>query len=238
VPGFRQTVTAYFEALTALGMRLLQLLALSLGLPAGYFAPYFTHPMIALRPLHYTAEVRPPGASAVPAMRNTKSGAVRNPVHSKPAKVAPCTATQRRSYCKCVKYAMIQMISLQLACKFQLQVSLADDYKRCCCCCPCRCLPLVRVCLVRVRTVTMACLHCWPQTRCQGCRWDPCLLLLLCYTWLHEEGESYWLATHEAPCLPFHVCALLLTVCLHCWPLTRCQGCRWGLLSVWSYQIG
>lgn len=39
-------------------MRLLRLLALSLGLPGGYFAPYFTHPMVALRPLHYTAEVR------------------------------------------------------------------------------------------------------------------------------------------------------------------------------------
>jgi isopenicillin N synthase-like dioxygenase len=58
VPGFRQAVTAYFDALTALSMRLLRLLALSLGLPGDYFAPYFTHPMIALRPLHYTAEVR------------------------------------------------------------------------------------------------------------------------------------------------------------------------------------
>jgi isopenicillin N synthase-like dioxygenase len=57
VPGFCQAVTAYFDALTALGMRLLRLLALSLGLPGDYFTPYFTHPMVALRPLHYTAEV-------------------------------------------------------------------------------------------------------------------------------------------------------------------------------------
>lgn len=36
-----------------LGGRLLRLLALSLGLPAEYFAPYFTRPMLFLRPLHY-----------------------------------------------------------------------------------------------------------------------------------------------------------------------------------------
>lgn len=58
MPGFRLTVTAYFDALAALGMRLLRLLALSLGLPPDYFAPHFTHPMVALRPLHYTAEVK------------------------------------------------------------------------------------------------------------------------------------------------------------------------------------
>lgn len=57
VPGFRQTVTSYFDALTALGHKLLRLLALSLELPAAYFDPYFTSPMVALRPLHYSAEV-------------------------------------------------------------------------------------------------------------------------------------------------------------------------------------
>eukprot|EP00882_Tetradesmus_deserticola_P026949 GHRQ01029774.1.p1 GENE.GHRQ01029774.1~~GHRQ01029774.1.p1 ORF type:complete len:192 (+),score=75.26 GHRQ01029774.1:466-1041(+) len=43
-------------------MRLLRLLALSLALPADYFAPHFTHPMVALRPLHYTAEVSAPAS--------------------------------------------------------------------------------------------------------------------------------------------------------------------------------
>jgi len=33
--------------------RLLRLLALSLGLEAGYFDQFFTHPMLFLRPLHY-----------------------------------------------------------------------------------------------------------------------------------------------------------------------------------------
>jgi isopenicillin N synthase-like dioxygenase len=57
LPGFRGVITCYFDAVTDLGQRLLRLLALSLDLPAEYFAPYFTKPMIALRPLHYSAEV-------------------------------------------------------------------------------------------------------------------------------------------------------------------------------------
>eukprot|EP00878_Enallax_costatus_P011506 GHUV01012012.1.p1 GENE.GHUV01012012.1~~GHUV01012012.1.p1 ORF type:complete len:265 (+),score=49.98 GHUV01012012.1:753-1547(+) len=64
LPGFRQTITDYFQALTNLGMRMLRLLALSLGLPAEYFDEYFTSPMVALRPLHYSAEVRPRCATA------------------------------------------------------------------------------------------------------------------------------------------------------------------------------
>lgn len=36
LPGFRATVTAYFEALTALGHKLLRLLALSLKMPGTY----------------------------------------------------------------------------------------------------------------------------------------------------------------------------------------------------------
>ncbi len=35
--------------------RLLRLLALSLGLPAEFFDPFFTHPMLFLRPLYYHA---------------------------------------------------------------------------------------------------------------------------------------------------------------------------------------
>ncbi|GAB4817605.1 hypothetical protein N2152v2_004651 [Parachlorella kessleri] len=55
VPGYRAVVQQYFDAVTALGMRMLRLLALSLGLPPGYFHPFFTRPMLALRPLHYSA---------------------------------------------------------------------------------------------------------------------------------------------------------------------------------------
>ncbi len=47
-------MTAYFAAASNLGMRLLPLLALALGLPADYFLPFFTKPMLFLRPLHYS----------------------------------------------------------------------------------------------------------------------------------------------------------------------------------------
>lgn len=60
LPGFRATITAYFEALTALAHKLLRLLALSLQLPGDYFDPMFVKPMVALRPLHYSAEVSAP----------------------------------------------------------------------------------------------------------------------------------------------------------------------------------
>eukprot|EP00879_Flechtneria_rotunda_P019606 GHRR01020600.1.p1 GENE.GHRR01020600.1~~GHRR01020600.1.p1 ORF type:complete len:269 (+),score=76.30 GHRR01020600.1:898-1704(+) len=60
VPRFRATVTEYFDAVTAVGHKLLRLLALSLNLPAHFFEQYFTRPMLALRPLHYTAQVSAP----------------------------------------------------------------------------------------------------------------------------------------------------------------------------------
>ncbi|KAL4428005.1 hypothetical protein ABPG75_002094 [Micractinium tetrahymenae] len=56
LPGYRRVTEAYWQAVRQLGGRLLRLLALSLGLPADYFAPYFTQPMLFLRPLHYSAE--------------------------------------------------------------------------------------------------------------------------------------------------------------------------------------
>ena len=56
VPGYRAATEAYQEAVTALGFRLLRLLALALGLPPDHFAPFFTRPMAFLRPLHYSAE--------------------------------------------------------------------------------------------------------------------------------------------------------------------------------------
>ena len=57
-----QVTWQYYEALNALGMRLLRLLALSLDLPAEHFTPMFTAPLVTLRPLHYAAEVSDPGA--------------------------------------------------------------------------------------------------------------------------------------------------------------------------------
>ncbi|CAK0779497.1 hypothetical protein CVIRNUC_004789 [Coccomyxa viridis] len=53
LPKYKQVTQAYFSAVTALGMRLLRLLALALELPAEHFDPMFSKPMLFLRPLHY-----------------------------------------------------------------------------------------------------------------------------------------------------------------------------------------
>lgn len=74
LPGFRPAVETYFAALTALGHRLLRLLALSLGLAPGFFEPAFAAPMLALRPLHYTAEVSAPGEGVFGAGAHTDYG--------------------------------------------------------------------------------------------------------------------------------------------------------------------
>ena len=61
VPGFHAATEAYFSELSALGFRLLWLLAESLGLPPDYFDSKFDRPMVFLRPLRYSAEVSRPG---------------------------------------------------------------------------------------------------------------------------------------------------------------------------------
>lgn len=52
-PGFRPTMMAYFSALQILGERLMQGMALSLGLPEDHFAPFCRDPLATLRLLHY-----------------------------------------------------------------------------------------------------------------------------------------------------------------------------------------
>jgi isopenicillin N synthase-like dioxygenase len=53
LPGYRDTVEAYLKAVTALGMRLLPVVATALGLSPTAFEPYFHKPMTFLRPLRY-----------------------------------------------------------------------------------------------------------------------------------------------------------------------------------------
>lgn len=53
LPGFREQNLAYWEAMAALGDRLLSLLALSLELPADWFAPFFDMPSATLRLVKY-----------------------------------------------------------------------------------------------------------------------------------------------------------------------------------------
>ncbi|TVR50680.1 MAG: isopenicillin N synthase family oxygenase, partial [Rhodobacteraceae bacterium] len=55
LPGFRDTMLTYFDAVRALGMGLLQPVARDLGLPPDHFAPHFTAPMATLRLLSYPA---------------------------------------------------------------------------------------------------------------------------------------------------------------------------------------
>lgn len=74
VPGLKATYTAYFEALRALGMRLLRLIALSLGLPPHYFDAQFDPPMVMLRPLHYSGTVSAPDDGVFGAGAHTDYG--------------------------------------------------------------------------------------------------------------------------------------------------------------------
>lgn len=53
LPGYRSTVETYMAAMQDLGLRMLPVMARALGLPPDHFLPYFTQPMIFLRPLHY-----------------------------------------------------------------------------------------------------------------------------------------------------------------------------------------
>jgi len=62
LPGFRQTLLAYYDACAALGARLHRAFARDLGLEADFFADKFDRPMATLRLLHYPA----PPAGAEP----------------------------------------------------------------------------------------------------------------------------------------------------------------------------
>lgn len=53
LPGFRDVVERYLDAMTALAHRLLPLYALALELPEQFFAPYFVEPSMTLRLSHY-----------------------------------------------------------------------------------------------------------------------------------------------------------------------------------------
>ncbi len=53
LPGWRETMQTYYDAMEALGRRLLQAFALALGLEANYFDGWLKAPMTTLGPLHY-----------------------------------------------------------------------------------------------------------------------------------------------------------------------------------------
>jgi isopenicillin N synthase-like dioxygenase len=53
LPGFRETVVAYCDALEGLAKKLVPLYAVALGLPANYFGRAFAEPQYTLRMTHY-----------------------------------------------------------------------------------------------------------------------------------------------------------------------------------------
>ncbi|MEL6426870.1 MAG: 2-oxoglutarate and iron-dependent oxygenase domain-containing protein [Pseudomonadota bacterium] len=55
LPGFRESMLTYFEAIWSLGVDLHRAVARDLGQPEDVFAPHFTAPMATLRLLHYPA---------------------------------------------------------------------------------------------------------------------------------------------------------------------------------------
>jgi polar amino acid transport system ATP-binding protein len=65
LPGFRDTLLAYMAAVTALGHRLMEGIALSLGLDSDYFARRYTaEPLILFRVFNYPSRPVPPGTDA------------------------------------------------------------------------------------------------------------------------------------------------------------------------------
>ena len=60
LPEFRPVMSAYYDALTVLGMRLMRLLALTLNLPGEFFTDRFQQPLASLRPIHYSGRISQP----------------------------------------------------------------------------------------------------------------------------------------------------------------------------------
>ncbi|DBA97254.1 TPA: hypothetical protein ACH3X1_015002 [Trebouxia sp. C0004] len=56
LPGYKAAMQAYMDAIRGLANRLLPLIAIALQLPTDFFDMHFDKPMIALRPLHYSAQ--------------------------------------------------------------------------------------------------------------------------------------------------------------------------------------
>lgn len=66
IPGFRETVLAWIEAMTGLGHALLAGLSRALGLPEGYFREHYTaDPLVLFRIFHYPPMPAAAGGAAV-----------------------------------------------------------------------------------------------------------------------------------------------------------------------------
>ena len=61
LPGFRETLLEYSDAVDRLAVGILPALSLSLGLPENWFAPFFTRSQFSFRLSHYPPAAREPG---------------------------------------------------------------------------------------------------------------------------------------------------------------------------------
>jgi isopenicillin N synthase-like dioxygenase len=76
VPGFREQMLAYRAAMCSLGDRILSQLALSLELPAGFFAPFYEMPSTTLRILRYPPHPQHAQANQLGAGAHTDWGGI------------------------------------------------------------------------------------------------------------------------------------------------------------------
>lgn len=74
LPGFRETMLAYFEAVQGLGAHLHRAFAHDLGLPPDHFADKIDRPMSTLRLLHYPAQPADAEAGQIGAGEHTDYG--------------------------------------------------------------------------------------------------------------------------------------------------------------------
>ncbi len=76
LPGFRETVTAYQDAMLALSVHLRQMFALGLDLPENFFEPFYRRPLIQQSLLYYPApESVDPKDLKIGASEHTDTGA-------------------------------------------------------------------------------------------------------------------------------------------------------------------
>jgi isopenicillin N synthase-like dioxygenase len=76
LPGFKEQMLAYHAAMRALGDRVLSMIALSLELPAGYFAAYYDWPGTTLRLLRYPPHPKAALANQLGAGAHTDWGGI------------------------------------------------------------------------------------------------------------------------------------------------------------------
>ncbi|DBB09057.1 TPA: hypothetical protein ACH3X3_007680 [Trebouxia sp. C0006] len=74
LPGYKAAMQAYMDAIRGLADRLLPLIAIALQLPTDFFDMHFDKPMIALRPLHYSAQTSLPDEGIYGAGAHTDYG--------------------------------------------------------------------------------------------------------------------------------------------------------------------